>query len=172
MYCDSNSTSIAPNGPSNNEPGLVQIIAPCGQTAPWSHPYSSQCGQPAPLVLTGYMVDYFTSHVGEHRTARGLCKFRDFPEFLKYPQCSSPRKRIRLLFTSHWWRLSRWRRQGIPHVYLDTSQLDWRISDALQPIRASFSETKEAVYRPMRGASRGVEQTRLHGGVLLSCESP
>ena len=27
MYCDSNSTSIAPNGPSNNEPGLVQKIA-------------------------------------------------------------------------------------------------------------------------------------------------
>ena len=32
-------------------------------------------------------------------------------------------------------------------------------SDARQPIRASFSETTEAVYSSMRGASRGVEQT-------------
>ena len=30
---------------------------------------------------------------------------------------------------------------------------------ARQPIRTSVSETKEAVYRPMHGASRGVEQT-------------
>ena len=72
-------------------------------------------------------LDCFTSHVGEHRTVRGLCKFREFPEFLKYPQCSSPRKRKRLLFTSRWRRSSRWRRQGIPRVYLDTSQLDWRV---------------------------------------------
>ena len=45
----------------------------------------------------GWKVDCFTSHVGEHRTVRGLCKFREFPEFVKYPQCSSPRKRKRLL---------------------------------------------------------------------------
>ena len=33
--------------------------APCGQTAPWSHPYSSGCGQQAPLVLTAYMAVFF-----------------------------------------------------------------------------------------------------------------
>ena len=33
--------------------------APCGQTAPWSHPYSSQCGQSAPLVLNSYMAVFF-----------------------------------------------------------------------------------------------------------------
>ena len=32
-------------------------------------------------------------------------------------------------------------------------------SDAHQPIRTSVSETKEAVYRPMRGASWDEEQT-------------
>ena len=81
------------------------------------------------LFLNGLRssLDCFTSHVGEHRTVRGLCKFREIPEFLKYPQCNSPRKRKRLLFTSRWRRSSRWRRQGIPRVYLDTSQLDWRV---------------------------------------------
>ena len=34
-------------------------------------------------------------------------------------------------------------------------------SDAHQPIRTSVSETKEAVYRPMRGASWDEEQTTL-----------
>ena len=31
----------------------------CGQTVAWSHPYSSQCGQSAPLVLAGYMGVFF-----------------------------------------------------------------------------------------------------------------
>ena len=35
-------------------------------------------------------------------------------------------------------------------------------SDAHQPIRTSVSETKEAVYRPMRGASWDEEQTRVN----------
>ena len=34
-------------------------------------------------------------------------------------------------------------------------------SDAHQPIRTSVSESKEAVYRPMRGASWDEEQTIL-----------
>ena len=58
-------------------------------------------------------LDCFTSHVGEHRTVCGLCKFREFPVFLKYPQYSSPRKRKRLLFTSRWRRSSHWRRQSL-----------------------------------------------------------
>ena len=33
--------------------------ASCGQTAPWSHLYSSQCDQSAPLVLTGYRAMFF-----------------------------------------------------------------------------------------------------------------
>ena len=36
-------------------------------------------------------------------------------------------------------------------------------SHARQPIRTSVSESKEAVYKPMRGASRGVEQTKTKG---------
>ena len=36
----------------------------------------------------------------------------------------------------------------------------WSQSDARKPIRAPFSETTEAVYRPMRSASGGVEQTK------------
>ena len=31
----------------------------CDQTVAWSHPYSSQCGQSAPLVLAGYMRVFF-----------------------------------------------------------------------------------------------------------------
>ena len=31
----------------------------CGQRVAWSHPYSSQCGQSAPLVLAGYMGVFF-----------------------------------------------------------------------------------------------------------------
>ena len=47
--------------------------APCGQTAPWSHPYSSQCGQSAPLVLTGYMAVLFflVCHPGDEETPWG-----------------------------------------------------------------------------------------------------
>ena len=47
--------------------------APCGQTTPWSHPYSSQCSQPAPLVLTGYMAVFFflVSHPSDEQT---LCR--------------------------------------------------------------------------------------------------
>ena len=40
-------------------------------------------------------------------------------------------------------------------MWVDASQLDAR-----QPIRTSVSETKEAVYRPMRGASWDEEQTK------------
>ena len=31
----------------------------CGQTVAWSHPYSPQCGQSAPMVLAGYMGVFF-----------------------------------------------------------------------------------------------------------------
>ena len=47
---------------------------------------------------------------------------------------------------------------GIPCVYLDTYVTMWvgaSQSEARQPIRTSLSETKEAVYRPMRGAQLG-----------------
>ena len=37
-------------------------------------------------------IDCLTSHVSEYRTVRGLWKNREFPAFLKYPQCSSPRR--------------------------------------------------------------------------------
>ena len=37
-------------------------------------------------------IDCLTSDVSEHRTVRGLWKNREFPVFLKYPQCSSPRR--------------------------------------------------------------------------------
>ena len=37
------------------------------------------------MYLFRVFVDCFTSHVGEHRTVRGLCKFREFPVFLKIP---------------------------------------------------------------------------------------
>ena len=57
----------------------------------WDH-----CGFLFDLRELSRWIDCFTSHVGEHRTVRGLSKFREFPEFLKYPQCSSPRKRKRL----------------------------------------------------------------------------
>ena len=71
------------------------------------------------FIPWGYL-DCFTSHVGEHRTVRGLCKKQGIPCFSKYPQCGSPRKGKCLLFTSRWRRSSRWRRRGIPRVYLDT----------------------------------------------------
>ena len=43
-------------------------------------------------------------------------------------------------------------------------------SDAHQPIRTSVSETKEAVYRPMRGASWDEEQTKLHATQFISAD--
>ena len=47
--------------------------APCGQTAPWSHPYSSQCGQSAPLVLNSYMAVFFflVCHPSDEETPWG-----------------------------------------------------------------------------------------------------
>ena len=44
---------------------------------------------------------------------------------------------------------------GYVTMWVDASQ-----SDARQPIKTSISETKEAVYRPMRRASWDEEQTR------------
>ena len=45
----------------------------CGQTVAWSHPYSSQCGQSAPLVLAGYMGVFFflVSHPSDEETPCG-----------------------------------------------------------------------------------------------------
>ena len=43
-------------------------------------------------------------------------------------------------------------------------------SDARQPIRTSVSETKEVVYRPMRGASWDEEQTTVHSWCDCSCD--
>ena len=57
----------------NDEETTCNQSASCGQTAPWSHPYSSQCGQPATLVLTGYMVLFFflVRHPSDEQTPRG-----------------------------------------------------------------------------------------------------
>ena len=45
-------------------------------------------------------------------------------------------------------------------IWIRNNRIGASQSGARQPIRTSVSETKEAVYRPMRGASRCVEQTR------------
>ena len=46
--------------------------APCGHTSPWYHPFASQCGQSAPLVLSGYTgVFFLVSHPDDEETPRG-----------------------------------------------------------------------------------------------------
>ena len=115
------------------------------------------------LILTTWdILHCFTSHVGEHRTVRGLWKRQGIPCFCKIPTVQqSPEKEMPFVLRH----IGDGRHVGDGTVFpvffwIRNNWIGESQSDPRQPIRASFSETTEAVYRLMRGASRGLEQTR------------
>ena len=108
------------------------------------------------LHLPYTTVDCFTSHIGKHR---------EFPAFFQNTHSTAFPRRGNA-FCSHY--VGDTCHAGDCTVFpvviwIRKNWVSASHSDAHQPIRMSVSETKEAVYRPMHGASWSVEQTKTTG---------
>ena len=136
---------------------------PCGQTEPWSNPYSSQCGQPAPLMFTCYVTVFFflVCHPGDEETPCGQ------PASL-WPN-STPVSSLLILV----WPAStvgvNWLHGGV--LLSCESPLWW--GNSMQPASTLWpaSTLISSLLVPMWPTST-ISVNCLHGGVLLPCESP
>ena len=111
-------------------------------------------------------VDCFTSHVGEHRTVRGLCKFREFPGvFFQIPTMQqSPEEKTPFVYVTLATLVTLAAAGCTPCLFgYVTIGLARHNRTYFSQSERLLSETKEDVYRPMRGASRGVEQITRSG---------
>ena len=145
----------------SDEKTLCRQPAPCGQTAPWSNPYSSHCGQPAPLVLTGYKAVFFFLRVTllmrkSMRPARTLWPDNTLVSSLLIPVQPASTLGVNCVHGG---------------VLSCESPLWWR--NYMRPVSTLWPDStlvSSLLTRVWPASTFGVNC--LHCGVLLSCESP